>query len=55
MHVPENRPTISLAAAGAMLVAVVNFEMLPKTGEPLEVTVPAGTAVLQFSSVPEAV
>jgi hypothetical protein len=35
-----------------MLVAVVNLEMLPRTGEPEEVTVPEPEAVWQAPSAP---
>ena len=43
--VVQNSATISLAAAGAILLAVVNLEMFPATGEPEAVTEPAPGAI----------
>jgi hypothetical protein len=52
---PEQAPkrfTISLAAAGAMLVDVVNFEIVPGAADPEEVTVPEPAAVWHPPSAP---
>jgi hypothetical protein len=47
-----NRPMISAAFAGAILVAVVNFEILPGAGDPEDVTVPEPEPLWQLPSAP---